>query len=145
MIRSLAVKYPDQSIIALGHKLLGPFGKIGTPVWLMLVFLLTALLAKRVTDEVSTIILFRTPGLVSTLAFLLLVCYMALLGEEALGRLSSVMVVMLPVFLLLLMYEFPSGNLFKHSSCQYLSRFGVLAKMGTLVDYFYSHLDFKFF
>ena len=106
MIRSLAVKYPDQSIIALGNKLLGPFGKIGTPVWLMIVFLLTALLARRVTDEVSTIILFRTPELISTLAFLFLVCYMALLGEEALGRLSSAMMVMLPVFLLLLFMSF---------------------------------------
>lgn len=106
MIKSLAVKYPDQSIIILGNKLLGPFGRIGTPVWLAAVFLLAALLARRVTDEVSTVILFRTPGLVSALAFLLIVGYMALLGEEALGRLASVLMAMVPVLLLLLMMSF---------------------------------------
>lgn len=106
LIKSLAVKYPDQSIIRLGDKLLGPFGKIGAPVWLIVIFLLAAVLTRRVTDEVSTIILFRTPGLVSTLAFLLLVGYMALLGEEALGRLSSVMMVMVPLFLVLLYFSF---------------------------------------
>ena len=76
----------------------------------MLYFLLAVLLTRRVTDEVSTIILFRTPGLVSTLAFLLLVGYMALLGEEALGRLSSVMLVMVPVFLILLLFSFRQVN-----------------------------------
>jgi spore germination protein KB len=106
LIQSLAVKYPDQSIIHLGNKLLGPFGKIGTPVWLIVVFLLTALLTRRVTDEVSTIILFRTPGLVSTLAFLLLAGYMALLGDEALGRLSSVLLITVPLFLILLILSF---------------------------------------
>jgi spore germination protein len=106
LIKSLAVKYPDQSIISLGNKLLGPFGKIGAPVWLMVIFLLTAVLARRVTDEVSTIILFRTPGLVSALAFLLLVGYMALLGEEALGRLSSVLMLMALLFLILLTFSF---------------------------------------
>ena len=37
LIKSLAVKYPDQTIIQLGNKLLGPVGKIGTPVWLIVV------------------------------------------------------------------------------------------------------------
>jgi hypothetical protein len=106
LIKSLAVKYPDRSIIYLGNKLLGPFGKIGTPVWFMVIFLLAALLTRRVTDEVSTIILFRTPGLVSTLAFLLLTGYMALLGEEALGRLSSVMMVLVPLLLILFIFSF---------------------------------------
>lgn len=106
LIKSLAVKYPDQSIIHLGNNLLGLFGKIGTPVWLMVVLLLAVLLTRRVTDEVSTIILFRTPGLVSTLAFLLLAWYMALLGEAALGRLASVMLVMVPLFLILLTLSF---------------------------------------
>jgi hypothetical protein len=106
LIKSLAVNYPDQSIIKLGSNLLGPLSKIGTPVWLIVIFLLTVLLTKRITDEVSTIILFRTPGLVSTLAFLLLAGYMALLGEAALGRLASVMLVLVPIFLILLTLSF---------------------------------------
>jgi hypothetical protein len=109
-IKSLVTKYPDQSIIYLGNKLLGPFSKIGTPVWLILVFLLTVVLARRVTDEVSTIILFRTPGLVSILAYFLIVGYMALLGEEALGRLSSVLIITIPVFLILLVLSFREVN-----------------------------------
>lgn len=109
-LKSLAVKYPDQTLIQLGNTLLGPFGKIGTPLWLVVVFLLTALLTRRITDEVSTIILFRTPGLVSTLAFLLLVGYMALLGEAALGRLASVMLVLVPLFLILLTLSFRQVN-----------------------------------
>lgn len=106
IIKSLAVKYPDQSIIQLGAKLLGPLSKIATPVWLIVIFLLAALLTRRITDEVSTIILFRTPGVVSTLAFLLLAGYMASLGEAALGRSASVMLVLVPVFLILLTLSF---------------------------------------
>jgi spore germination protein len=110
MIKSLACKYPDQSIIRLGNKLLGAIGGIGTAVWLVVIFSLAALLARRVTDEVSAIILFRTPGYVSTLAFLLIAGYMALLGEEALGRLSSVMMFMLPLLLMMLVLSFRQVN-----------------------------------
>lgn len=109
-MKSLATRYPDQSIIRLGNKLLGTFSKMGTPVWLILVFLLTVVLARRVTDEVSTIILFRTPGLVSILAYLLIAFYMALLGEEALGRLSSVLIIAIPVFVILLVLSFREVN-----------------------------------
>jgi hypothetical protein len=110
VIKSLAAKYPDQSFIRLGNMLLGPFSKIGTPVWLILVFLLTVVLARRVTDEVATIILFRTPGLVSIFAYLLIAFYMALLGEEALGRLASVLSGAIPVFLILLVLSFREVN-----------------------------------
>jgi hypothetical protein len=109
-IKSLATKYPDQSIIQVGNKLLGTLSKIGTPVWLIFVFLLTVVLARRVTDEVSTIILFRTPGLVTILAYFFIVGYMALLGEEALGRLSSVLIIVIPVFLILLVLSFREVN-----------------------------------
>ena len=105
-VGSLAVRYPDRSIIALGDLLLGPAGRIGASIWLLAVFLLAALLAQRVTSEVAAIILFRTPGSVSALVFLLLAGYMALLGEEALGRLSSAMMTMLPVLLFLLFMSF---------------------------------------
>lgn len=111
IIKSLACKYPDQTIIHLGNKLLGTIGKIGTPVWLIVIFILTALLAGRVTDEVSAIILFRTPGYVSMLAFLLITGYMALLGEEALGRLSSIIMFMIPLLLIMLILSFRRVNL----------------------------------
>ncbi|HBE79195.1 MAG TPA: hypothetical protein DDW65_15695 [Firmicutes bacterium] len=110
ILKSLAIKYPDRSIIGLGDKLLGPIGKIGTPLWFILIFLLTVVLARRVTDEVSTVILFRTPGLVSILGYFLIVGYMALLGEEALGRLSSVLMMAIPVFLILLVLSFREIN-----------------------------------
>ncbi|NLY74693.1 MAG: GerAB/ArcD/ProY family transporter [Firmicutes bacterium] len=110
VIKSLAVKYPDQTIIHMGNKLLGPLGKIGAPVWLIIIFLLTALLTRRVTDEVATIILFRTPRFVTTLAFLLIAGYMASLGEEALGRLSSALMIMVPLFLMLLLISYRQVN-----------------------------------
>jgi hypothetical protein len=106
IMKSLIVQYPDQSLIRLGNKLLGPFGKIGGLLWLLLIFLLVAVLIRRVTDEVATIILFRTPGLVSILAYYLIALYMASLGEEALGRLASVLLIASPVFLVLLFLSF---------------------------------------
>lgn len=110
IIKSLAVKYPNQSIIHLGDKLLGPIGKLGTPIWLIVILILAVLLTRRVTDEVSTIILFRTPGFVSTLAFIIIAGYMALIDEEALGRLSSVMMFLLPVLLIMLLLSFRQVN-----------------------------------
>jgi spore germination protein len=110
LMKTLAVKYPDQSVIGLGNRLLGPFGKIGTTVWFLVIFALTALLVRRVTDEVSTIILFRTPGLVSMLAFLAIAWYITILGEEALGRLSSVLLFLVPLFLILLLLSFRQVN-----------------------------------
>jgi hypothetical protein len=127
-MKSLAAQYPDQSIIRLGNTLLGPFGKIGAPVWLILVFLLTVVLARRVTDEVATIILFRTPGLVSIFAYLLIAFYMALLGEEALGRLASVLLGAIPFFLILLVLSFREVNLLNIHPVNIGRNFGYLRK-----------------
>jgi hypothetical protein len=110
IIKSLAGKYPDQSIIHLGNKLLGPIGKLGTPIWLIVILILAVLLTRRVTDEVSTVILFRTPNFISTLAFIFIAGYMALLDEEALGRLSSLMMFMLPFLLIMLLLSFRQVN-----------------------------------
>ncbi len=110
LIQSLADKYPDQSIIHWADNLLGPVGKIATPLWLMVILILVVLLTRRATDEVSTVILFRTPGFISTLAFIFIAGYIALLGEEALGRLSSVMLVLLPLLLVILILSFRQVN-----------------------------------
>lgn len=109
-LKSLADQYPDQPIIRLANKLLGPIGKIGTLVWLVVIFLLTALLTRRVTDVVAAIILFRTPEVVSTLAFIFIAWYLALLGEEALGRVASIFMLMIPMFLFMLVLSFQEVN-----------------------------------
>ncbi|MGE5557426.1 MAG: GerAB/ArcD/ProY family transporter [Bacillota bacterium] len=106
LMKSLAFKYPDQSVIYLGDKLLGPLGKIGNAALWIAVFLFAAILIRRITDEVSAIILFRTPGLVSILAYFLVIGYMAFLGEEALGRLASVFLLGIPVFSFILFLSF---------------------------------------
>ncbi len=110
IIKSLAGKYPDQSIIHLSDKLLGPIGKLGVPIWLFVILILAVLLTRRVTDEVSTIILFRTPNFISTLAFIIIAGYMALIDEEALGRLSSLMMFILPLLLIMLLLSFRQVN-----------------------------------
>ncbi|MCL6589648.1 MAG: hypothetical protein K6U80_06815 [Firmicutes bacterium] len=109
-IKSLADNYPGWSLNSLGNKFLGPVNKAGVLLWFAIIFAFTALLTDRVIDEAGTIILFRTPELVSRFAFLLIAGYMALLGEEALGRLSSVLMVMIPLFLALLFFSFRQVN-----------------------------------
>ena len=101
-LQRLAFKYPNQSLVHGADHLLGPIGKIGNIIFLGIVFLFIAILTRRITDIVSAMILFRTPEWIIHAAYLLLIMYISVKGAETVGRLSSLFILIVPIFVALL-------------------------------------------
>jgi spore germination protein KB len=110
-LQRLALKYPNQSLVHWADHLLGPIGKIGTTIFLGIVFLFIVILTRRITDIVSAMILFRTPVWVIHAAYLLLIMYIAVKGVEAVGRLSSLFILLVPLLVGLLCMGLKNVNL----------------------------------
>ena len=89
-IHSLRAQYPGESGIDWGYRFLGKAGWLGSALLLITILLFIVMAIRRATEPVGTLILFLTPEWANNLSFILVISYMAALGEEALGRLASV-------------------------------------------------------
>ncbi|TCL57874.1 spore germination protein [Hydrogenispora ethanolica] len=110
-IRALLGKYPGESLIDWGNRLLGRAGWLGSGLVLAIVLVFTVLAVRRLTEPIGTSILFLTPEWANILSCVLVITYIAQLGEEALGRLCSICCGLIPVFGLNLLLGFGSVTL----------------------------------
>jgi spore germination protein (amino acid permease) len=101
-MQRIALKYPNQSLVRGADHLLGPIGKIGNFIFLSIVFLFIVIVTRRILDIMSAMVLFRTPYWVIHVAYLLLIMYIAVKGAETVGRLSSLCLLLVPIFIGLL-------------------------------------------
>ncbi len=91
-VKELIARYPGQTVLDWGRNLLGTGGWIGSVLLLLTLLIFSVLAVRRVTELIGTSILFLTPEWANILAYTITIAYMALLGEEAIGRLCSIFI-----------------------------------------------------